>query len=85
MSLLIRLRSLTVCDRFSLFGGHLSAYVALHEDVAKTTSDDPVEKQSSRVACVISFVGPTDWSRVGRLSSNIDSVSKIQYLKEASV
>ena len=75
---------MTVCDRFSLFSGHLSAYVALHEDFAKATSDDPVEKQSSRVACAISFVDPTDWSRVGRLSSNIDSVSKIQNIKEAS-
>jgi acetyl esterase/lipase len=43
-------------------GGHLSAYVALHDDVAKATSDDPVERQSSRVACAVSFAGPTDWS-----------------------
>ena len=43
-------------------GGHLSAYVALHDDAAKTESDDPVELQSSRVACAVSFAGPTDWS-----------------------
>ena len=43
-------------------GGHLSAYVALHDDAAKTDSDDPVERQSSRVACAVSFAGPTDWS-----------------------
>ncbi len=43
-------------------GGHLSAYVALHDDVAKPESDDPVERQSSRVACAVSFAGPTDWS-----------------------
>ncbi|MEQ1827902.1 MAG: alpha/beta hydrolase [Pirellula sp.] len=43
-------------------GGHLSAYIALHDDVAKATSDDPVEKQSSRVACAVSFAGPTDWT-----------------------
>ena len=43
-------------------GGHLSAYVALHDDVASAASDDPVEKQSSRVACAVSFAGPTDWS-----------------------
>ena len=43
-------------------GGHLSAYVALHDDVAKAASDDPVEKQSSRVACAVSFAGPTDWT-----------------------
>ena len=43
-------------------GGHLSAYVALHDDTAKAESDDPVELQSSRVACAVSFAGPTDWS-----------------------
>ena len=43
-------------------GGHLSAYVALHDDAAKADSDDPVERQSSRVACAVSFAGPTDWS-----------------------
>lgn len=43
-------------------GGHLSAYVALHDDAAKANSDDPVERQSSRVACAVSFAGPTDWS-----------------------
>ncbi|MCC9601191.1 alpha/beta hydrolase [Stieleria sp. JC731] len=43
-------------------GGHLSAYVALADDAAKTDSDDPVQTQSSRVQCAISFAGPTDWS-----------------------
>jgi acetyl esterase/lipase len=43
-------------------GGHLSAYVALHDDVAKANSDDPLERQSSRVTCAVSFAGPTDWS-----------------------
>ena len=43
-------------------GGHLSVYVALHDDVAKASSDDAVEQQSSRVACAVSFAGPTDWS-----------------------
>lgn len=49
-------------------GGHLSAYVALHDDVADTDSDDPVEKFSSRVSCAVSFAGPTDW----KLLSSID-------------
>ena len=49
-------------------GGHLSAYVALHDDVANPDSDDPVEGESSRVACAVSFAGPTDWS----LLSSID-------------
>jgi acetyl esterase/lipase len=43
-------------------GGHLSAYVALHDDAANAKSDDPVERHSSRVACAVSFAGPTDWS-----------------------
>lgn len=43
-------------------GGHLSAYVALHDDVADQSSDDAVKRQSSRVACAVSFAGPTDWS-----------------------
>lgn len=46
-------------------GGHLSAYVALHDDIAETTSNDLVEQQSSRVACAVSFAGPTDWSLLG--------------------
>ncbi|MEO2035251.1 MAG: alpha/beta hydrolase [Planctomycetaceae bacterium] len=43
-------------------GGHLSAYVALHDDAAQADSDDPVERQSSRVSCAVSFAGPTDWT-----------------------
>ncbi len=43
-------------------GGHLSAYVALHDDAAKPDSDDLIERDSSRVACAVSFAGPTDWS-----------------------
>lgn len=43
-------------------GGHLTAWVTLHGDVANPQSDDPVERQSSRVSCGVSFAGPTDWS-----------------------
>ncbi|MGD9855678.1 MAG: alpha/beta hydrolase fold domain-containing protein, partial [Planctomycetaceae bacterium] len=43
-------------------GGHLTLYVALHDDAARADSADPVERQSSRVACAVSFAGPTDWS-----------------------
>lgn len=49
-------------------GGHLSAYVALHDDAADAKSDDPVQRLSSRVACAVSFAGPTDWT----LLSTID-------------
>ncbi len=43
-------------------GGHLTLWVALHDDAANASSSDPVERQSSRVACAVSFAGPTDWS-----------------------
>lgn len=43
-------------------GGHLSAYVALHDDAAQPDAKDPVERLSSRLACAVSFAGPTDWT-----------------------
>jgi dipeptidyl aminopeptidase/acylaminoacyl peptidase len=43
-------------------GAHLSLWVALHDDTARADAADPVARQSSRVACAISFAGPTDWS-----------------------
>lgn len=48
-------------------GGHLSLWVALHDDTADANSSDPVEKESSRVACAVSFAGPTDWSLLGEI------------------
>lgn len=43
-------------------GGHLSLWVALHDDAADPKAADPVSRQSSRVACAVSFAGPTDFS-----------------------
>ena len=48
-------------------GGHLSLWVASHDNVADADSNDPVERQSSRVACAVSFAGPTDWSLLREL------------------
>lgn len=48
-------------------GGHLSAYVAVHGDIANAESDNSVERQSSRVSCAVSFAGPTDWSLLGSI------------------
>jgi dipeptidyl aminopeptidase/acylaminoacyl peptidase len=48
-------------------GGHLTLWVALHDDAADPDSDDPIARQSSRVACAVSFAGPTDWSLLGKL------------------
>jgi acetyl esterase/lipase len=43
-------------------GGHLSLYMALHDDKANPGSDDPVARQSTRVACAVGWAGPTDWT-----------------------
>lgn len=48
-------------------GGHLSAYIALQDDEANLTSEDPVERQSSRVLFAIPFAGPTDWGLLSRI------------------
>ncbi len=48
-------------------GGHLSLWVALHDDVAQPASTDAVQKESSRVACAVSFAGPTDWSLLSQI------------------
>lgn len=48
-------------------GGHLSLWVALHDDMSNPESDDPVERESSRVTCAVGFAGPTDWSLLGKI------------------
>ncbi len=48
-------------------GGHLSLWVALHDDIARPGDNDPVKQESSRVACAVSFAGPTDWSLLGQI------------------
>ena len=48
-------------------GGHLALWVALHDDIADAKSNDPVQRQSSRVACAVSFAGPTDWSLLEKM------------------
>jgi acetyl esterase/lipase len=48
-------------------GAHLSLWVALHDDAADPSSSDPIKRQSSRAACVVSFAGPTDWSLLAEI------------------
>ncbi len=48
-------------------GGHLSLWVALHDDAAAPGAEDSVARESSRVSCVVSFAGPTDWSLLANL------------------
>lgn len=38
-------------------GGHLSLWVALHDDAANPGAADPVERESSRVSCAASDLG----------------------------
>ena len=56
-----------LCATGGSAGGHLSLYVALHDDVADPSSVDPVQKESSRVACAVGFAGPTDWNLLSEL------------------
>lgn len=43
-------------------GGHLSSWIGLRDDMARPDSAEPVERESSRVSCVVNFAGPTDWA-----------------------
>ncbi|MDF1858863.1 MAG: alpha/beta hydrolase [Verrucomicrobiales bacterium] len=58
-------------DRIGVTGGsagaHLSLWIALHDELANPESEDPVERESSRVSCAIGFAGPTDWSLLSEL------------------
>jgi acetyl esterase/lipase len=48
-------------------GGHLSLWVALHDDIADKDSADPIRRNSSRISCAVSYAGPTDWSLLGKI------------------
>ncbi|MFC1734711.1 alpha/beta hydrolase fold domain-containing protein [Candidatus Hydrogenedentota bacterium] len=44
-------------------GAHISAWVALHDDMAKPGSNDLVERESTRLSCFIDHWGPMDMTR----------------------
>ena len=48
-------------------GGHLSLWIGAHDDFAKPDSSDPVERESSRVSCVVDFAGPSDWALLSKI------------------
>jgi acetyl esterase/lipase len=48
-------------------GGHLSAYVAVRDDLADSKSKDPVVRESSRVSFSVPFAGPTDWGLLSKI------------------
>ncbi len=54
--------------RIAAFGGsagaHLAAWVALHDDLARPGSEDPIEHYSSRLRCFVALSGPMDLTRV---------------------
>jgi len=48
-------------------GGHLSLWVGLHDDRKKPDAPDPVERESSRVSCIVNYFGPTDFSLLRKM------------------
>ena len=44
-------------------GAHLSLWVGLHDDFARPEAEDPIERLSSRLSCVVDFAGPVDMLR----------------------
>ena len=58
-------------DRIAVSGGSAGAvitlWIAMKDDMADPESDDPVERQSTRVSCIVPIAGPTnldpDWIR----------------------
>ncbi len=48
-------------------GGHLSLWLALHDDLRKPDAEDPIERRSSRLKCAVSFAGPTDWGLLSEI------------------
>jgi len=48
-------------------GGHLSLWVGLHDDRKNPDAADPVERQSSRVSCIVNYFGPTDFGLLAKI------------------
>ena len=59
-----------LCATGGSAGGHLSLYVALHDDVSNPEATDLVQRESSRVACAVGFAGPTDWNLLASIEHN---------------
>ncbi|RPJ34271.1 MAG: alpha/beta hydrolase [Planctomycetaceae bacterium] len=45
-------------------GAHLSAWVGLHDELAKPDSSDLIERFSSRLTCFVALAGPMDLTRI---------------------
>ena len=52
-------------DRIAVMGGsagaHLALWIGLHPDLARPHSGDPVERESTRVAAIVNYYGPTNF------------------------
>lgn len=53
-----------VCALGSSAGGHLALMLGLTGGVAQFEGDGPNPEQSSRINCVVSYAGPTDFTRI---------------------
>ena len=53
-----------VCALGSSAGGHLALMLGLTGGVAQFEGDGPHQGQSSRINCVVSYAGPTDFTRI---------------------
>ena len=42
-------------------GAHLSLWIGLHPDLARPHSADPIERESTRVAAIVNYYGPTNF------------------------
>jgi acetyl esterase/lipase len=47
-------------------GGHLALWIGLHPDRANPKSSDPVERESTRVRCIVNYYGVTDFQVMQR-------------------
>ncbi|MFC1734966.1 alpha/beta fold hydrolase [Candidatus Hydrogenedentota bacterium] len=51
-------------------GGHVTLWTGLRDDAANLNSEDPVERESSRTACLVNICGPTDFSLLDDFDHN---------------
>ena len=42
-------------------GAHLALWIGLHDDLANPDSEDPVERESTHLAAIVNYSGPTDF------------------------
>jgi len=54
-------------------GAHLTAWVALHDDLAEPRSEDPIRRQSSRLSAFVLDQGPVDLTRYDERSEAMNS------------